>query len=113
MLRRLSDEPGKAVPVWEAETRQPTLAYPSKEPALTRGQSYVWRIAARSDRGKKVVYLSDGDFFVATQEKIDTLAQLKPLAASEDTDDLVTAARVYALTAVRIACGEMDAVRKL
>ncbi|HWE37407.1 MAG TPA: hypothetical protein VG406_12635 [Isosphaeraceae bacterium] len=84
----VSSAAGEAL--WKAETTAPKLAPSQDRPELNRGEFYTWKVT--DPAGREV---TSGHFTVADAEESKQLAELKPLASSQDPADLLAAALTY------------------
>ncbi len=77
--------------LWFAESSEPRLAFPPKEPALRRGRVYLWQVS--DEKGGSI---ASGRFTVATAPEAAKLDEFASLARSDDPADLLAAAAVFA-----------------
>jgi len=78
--------------VWAVECREPALAYPAGQAALTAGETYFWTVTAR---GPKVRIVAEAVFQLATADEAKGFADVAKLAASRDPADRLLAAALY------------------
>ena len=86
--------PDKDELLWTVSVSEAHLNYPRNKEALGFGEAFRWR--AIVSKGPSIgVVAAEGKFFTITKRQLKGIAELRELAQSKDTGDLVLAATSY------------------
>jgi hypothetical protein len=80
--------------LWQAQTHEARLVYPSREKPLVPGAAYQWRALPIRD-GKRGPVLCESRFWVLPESQQQALAGLQPLLESGRPEDLYLVAALY------------------
>jgi hypothetical protein len=90
---RFSEDQGSDSPLeWQEPTRETTLPWPKKRPALPAGALGYWDVVAHLPNSKEVAVVTDCKLRVATAHQRKPLDELADLARSRDGDSRLLAA---------------------
>jgi hypothetical protein len=85
--------------VWQAESTEARLTYPSDKKLLSPNRQYTWRVLSNyEDEHKQLAerkQIATGDFYFVTAQKAAELKALEPLAHSADLGEVQLAALAY------------------